>query len=355
MCPLSKRGKTRPMTKPRIQFLDTLRGIAAAWVVLFHLNEVGKFAPSAYLWFVKQGWLGVPIFFVLSGYSIHASLLRSPSVSKFLWRRFWRIYPPYLASLILVTGLVVLRKLTSGTNDLIVVPHGLLGWLEVLTLTTKPIGSTPPINWVYWTLTYEAAFYLWLTLALMLPRLRWPIVFAPLVVSLTWHNAPPFFFDQWCLFALGVAIAEWRNERGALPPLLAIICLADALLHRTGGEVIAAGSAFVLVSMALSTRFAWLNRIPLLHRAGDWSYSLYLTHVPIGVWLALRIDPYPRTMSAASLPAHIGIDAFAFAMCCGFAVLFWRLVEKPSIAIAHGKVASPTTAVPQPTQPAKSA
>ena len=345
----------RAMQSNRILLLDSLRGFAAAWVVIFHLNEVGKFAPSVYQSFVSAGWLGVPIFFVLSGYSIHASLLRAPTVRTFLWRRFWRIYPPYVASLALVIIAVILRKLTSGNNDLIPLPHGPLGWIEIFTLTTKPVSSTVPINWVYWTLSYEAAFYLWLTIALAFPRIRWPLVFAPVVLSLVWHAAPIFFIDQWCLFALGVAIAEWRHDRNGLAsvlvPVLITACLIDALIHRKGGETVAAGLTFILVSMAISGRFGWLNRIPVLHRIGDWSYSLYLTHVPIGAWLALRIDPYRRSMSASSLPVHIAIDAMAFSLCCGFAILFWKFIERPSMAVAHrkgifGREPLPPTAAP---------
>ncbi len=48
------------------------------------------------------GWMGVPLFFVISGFCIHASALKNNElrVGRFFWRRFWRIYPPYLAALI---------------------------------------------------------------------------------------------------------------------------------------------------------------------------------------------------------------------------------------------------------------
>lgn len=325
------------MAARRVEFLDTLRGLAAAAVVVFHLNVVGEFPPSAYLTFVKHGWLGVSVFFVLSGYSIHASVLRKPSVRTFVWRRFWRIYPPYLASLLVVCVIVVARKALTGTNDFITLPHTMLGWFEVLTLTTWPVGTTPNINWVYWTLSYEVAFYLWLALVLALPRVRWPLLFAPLVLSLTWHSAPVFFMDQWCLFGLGVALAEWQHERGLLPPLLAITCLVDAILHKVPGETVAGVMTMALVALASSGRGNFLNRIPLLPWVGSWSYSLYLTHVPIGAWLALTIDRHPRHASAASLPVHMAVDAFGLLASCAFAILFWKAVEIPAIAVAHGQ------------------
>lgn len=322
------------MGRKRFAFLDSMRGFAALWVVLFHLNVVGKFVPSTYQSFVSEGYLGVPIFFVLSGYAIHASVLRVPSIPNFLKRRFFRIYPPYLASVALVIGIVIFEKISTGTNDFITLPHELIEWLETLTLTTQPVTSTNPINWVYWTLSYEAAFYLWLTIGLLAPRLRWPILFIPVIFSLFHHSFPVFFIDHWCLFALGAAIAEWQQEKNPIAILLVILCLLDAMLHRTVGETVAASVAFVLVMMAISKRFNLLNREPILHKVGTWSYSLYLIHVPIGVWLALKIDPFPRSLSIGNLPFHIAIDVYALTVSCIFAYGFWHAIEKRSYEFA---------------------
>ena len=327
------------MDRKHFAFLDSMRGFAAAWVVLFHLNEVGQFSPNAYQWFVKAGSLGVPIFFVLSGYAIHSSVLRAPKLKVFLQRRFFRIYPPYIASLLIVMIVVLSRKLETGYNDLITLPHDFVGWLETITLTTKPITSTIPINWVYWTLSYEAAFYLWLAIALAMPKMRLLFLFFPVVLSLIWNDMPIFFINQWCIFALGAVIAEWRHRPGPLPIALAVLCLSDASLHRALGETVAACVAFILVFAALSNRFAWLNREPILHHVGSWSYSLYLTHVPIGVWLALSLDPWPRKLSGSSFATHIALDFYALTACCVFAYMFWRLVERPSYEFARGKTA----------------
>src|SRR5436190_15059591 len=104
-------------TSSRFTFVDTLRGLAACWVVLFHLNETGRFEPNVYQAFVKLGWLGVPAFFVISGFSVQLSLSRAHGVLNFLRRRFWRLYPPYVASLVVVLAVIVARKLLTGSND----------------------------------------------------------------------------------------------------------------------------------------------------------------------------------------------------------------------------------------------
>lgn len=98
----------------RYSFIDSIRGLAAIAVVLFHLNVVGLWQPSVYQLIVSHGWLGVPAFFVVSGFAVHGSARTSQDIKIFLSKRFWRIYPPYLASLLLVLLLIVERKLSTA-------------------------------------------------------------------------------------------------------------------------------------------------------------------------------------------------------------------------------------------------
>lgn len=318
------------MEPRRINFLDSMRGFAALWVVIYHFNVKLPFPSNAYQSFVLAGNLGVSVFFVLSGYAVHSSLLRESRVGIFLWRRFFRIYPPYLASIAVVLVAIILRRLTYGANDLIQLPHGPLDWLKTLTLATTPVTALPPINWVYWTLSYEAAFYLWLSLLLLAPRTRLIILFGPVLISLFWHSAPIFFIDQWCLFGLGLAIAEWRKQQGWQPALLASTCIVDLLVHRATGETVAGLASFTLICMAFSKPFDWLNREPLFRHAGDWSYSLYLTHVPIGVWIGFNLSSLPRNLTTRGFAQHVAVDMCVTAFCCLFAYGFWRIIEKRS-------------------------
>src|SRR4029077_13536960 len=83
----------------RLAELDGLRGIAIALVVLFHF---GLFPP---------GWVGVQLFFVLSGYLISDILLTEKEkpfpayLSRFYWRRSLRIFPLYFFYLIITSAL----------------------------------------------------------------------------------------------------------------------------------------------------------------------------------------------------------------------------------------------------------
>ena len=101
----------------RLERIDQLRGVAALAVVVCHAAvsayrgapNLGG-APWPWLGF---GYLGVPLFFVISGFCIHlpqARLLASPAAGRPAWRRFfarrfWRLYPPYLAAIAVALAL----------------------------------------------------------------------------------------------------------------------------------------------------------------------------------------------------------------------------------------------------------
>ena len=97
----------------RFDRVDQLRGIAALAVVICHSSvSAYKTAPNLdggpWPWLALTlgfGYLGVPLFFVISGFCIHLPYARAlasgepaptPAWRRFFARRFWRLYPPYL-------------------------------------------------------------------------------------------------------------------------------------------------------------------------------------------------------------------------------------------------------------------
>jgi peptidoglycan/LPS O-acetylase OafA/YrhL len=106
-------GQGRPAVhKPG---LDTLRAIAIAWVMLFHSFLVGGVGPG-FEWLSRYGWMGVDIFFVLSGYLIGSQVLRSLagtgtlSLREFYRRRAFRILPAFAVVLAVYALLPGLRE-----------------------------------------------------------------------------------------------------------------------------------------------------------------------------------------------------------------------------------------------------
>ena len=107
--PASPASTERKSASKRLPFIDALRGIAAMWVVIFHIGEGGQIATLQAVipaWFnsafFKSGHFGVPIFFVLSGFVI-AHAIGSVRVDgryalRFITRRRLRLDPPYVAS-----------------------------------------------------------------------------------------------------------------------------------------------------------------------------------------------------------------------------------------------------------------
>ena len=179
-------GPEKRAMKARLVYIDCLRGLAAAWVVAYHAwggafatpttQQAPAIIPASpslpfLLGFgtIQYGYVGVQLFFVLSGFCIHLPQARSPprplAVGIFLRRRFVRLYPAYLASIVFAMAAAglpntiadVLGSQTSGdwmrtfrVREAVVNAAFLqLAWPKALEL-----------NSVYWTLLYEAQFYL---------------------------------------------------------------------------------------------------------------------------------------------------------------------------------------------------
>lgn len=321
-----------PIETQRLLWIDTLRGLAACAVTLFHFNEPVKsaFDPSFYKTFVGYGWLGVPAFFVISGFSIQSSAARTPSFARFASKRFWRIYPPYIASIVVVLIIVGLRKAATGTNDLITLPQSVTGVLATLTLTTAPVTEVTSINWVYWSLSYEVAFYILLGLTVLSSRLRWPFLIGLTLAACAIGEKPPrvlFFLDQWSVFALGAALALWRVSKVAFPLVLGGACLLDLCLNRPLAPSLTAVATVLLCAACLGRLGAVLNRERVVSRVGEWSYSLYLLHVPIGCWLLLGIF---EPLRASSQAGRILGDLLMLLCCVVCSAAFFRWIELPS-------------------------
>jgi peptidoglycan/LPS O-acetylase OafA/YrhL len=325
----SSAGATSP--RVRLAYLDGLRALAALYVVAFHAvlgfsaqNLSGPFRPLRRLF--AFGHEAVAIFIVLSGYCLMLPVLRaSPlelklELASFVKRRAFRILPPYFAALALsVIALGCIPFLRNGATSTI--------WDETLPgLALAPLLShallvhnwspewSYQINGPLWSVATEWQIYFFFPL-LLLPVWR---RFGPLVTLLVagvlgyaplWLAAKPALVAiPWYLFlfALGMLAAAagfapsgerlrvavpWRKVSGALwvscllfstaAPAIWFACkpLVDALI----------GLATATLLVHLTNRAGARERgrlLPLLEwrpllTLGHFSYSLYLTHLPI--------------------------------------------------------------------------
>lgn len=315
----------------RYDSLDMWRGAACLAVVIYHatMQVVPKAVPGAtlldrlgYLLVQATGilWVGVPMFFVISGYCIFATLeksvARGDTLGAYFYRRFHRIYPPYWIALG-VCGLTIAAievTLSPGlfTDGIFTVVHPMVlsvsQWIGNLTLTESwrehAFGSATSFILPHvWTLCYEEQFYAVAGLILLLAPRRMFVasLLVSIVVAATMVLGKKlgvsldgtFLDGRWLLFAAGILVFYAVNH--ASPRARTGICIAlgtAAMVMLVTGSVPWAiylnrslerftAIVFALVLILLYSRDAGIRKIRWLAPlfvCGTMCYSLYLTH-----------------------------------------------------------------------------
>jgi peptidoglycan/LPS O-acetylase OafA/YrhL len=318
----------------RNQLLDLMRFLAALWVAFFHFNQPIHYIDNPYRNLMKLGYVGVPVFFVISGYCIIFSAERSKNWKDFLVRRLFRIYPPYVMSLAVTFTAIVMFKLITGFNSVATLPKNVYTIFCTIFLLLKPVTRVEGINWVYWTLTLEAIYYIFAGLARVWPeRLRLP--FFILLSVIGWclpigDTGLQAVFKYWPVFSLGIGVYYIQKQQQLVWALLLtglnIAWLVPVFL--LAGEppyfyASVLAMAFIFLSFKYPMRKNWLST------AGDYSYSVYLLHVPIAIYLmGLIKTPYIQTHMAT----NILFDICSYLITLYFAYLSFKWIELPSIA-----------------------
>lgn len=218
-----------------IYILDIARGIAALWVFLFHTKEL--FVQSSHLIYsiAEYGSLGVPMFFVISGYvitfSAESTLNKDESPFYFLKRRFLRIYPTYWFSIlvVLLTPFVIetISMFKSGqfiTPDIRSTQMSAKEWLHFIVLSKVFFAGSADlqsqfniINSVYWTLAIEFQFYLVVFLSLFFKKYYRRLIliititsFATVIIPLNLNYG--LFLHYWHIFSVGILLAYLQKS-----------------------------------------------------------------------------------------------------------------------------------------------
>lgn len=322
----------RLIDKPaHIPALDGLRGVAALSVVAYHLLVAG-WSSSTTLHliqkFVTAGWVGVDLFFVLSGFLITGILVRSledspaqrPSqfFKAFYSRRALRIFPLYYAVLLFAIAFPYLLDLRWNG----------LQWLYLADLQNNIVFAhrstrLNPIGHL-WTLGLEEQFYLlWPLLVYRCRNRRRLLVGALLACGATlalrillWShgvgqpiisNCTPCRLDGLLLgssLALSLNGGLLAQARARLVQLALPLCLGalatilligvarntwayeDPAVYTVGYTLLDIFFAMlILVSLQPHTRLGSVLSLPALRGVGRYSYGLYVYHLPIAYWL----------------------------------------------------------------------
>jgi peptidoglycan/LPS O-acetylase OafA/YrhL len=172
--------------------------MAILWIACYHvLGPCREAYGSVASYIISHGYMGVSVFFVISGYGVASALdLHGEAGPAFLWRRFRRIYPPYWWHLLFVALLIPMASaLTSMLKthawSLKIVDYSWQEWLQVVTLLKVFSASSwslnvafLPLNGCLWYVAIIAQIYVATAAALCLGRHSARALFALSVVSL---------------------------------------------------------------------------------------------------------------------------------------------------------------------------
>jgi peptidoglycan/LPS O-acetylase OafA/YrhL len=312
----------------RLTHIEVLRGLAALAVTWFHMTNGHATAWARGLG--EYGWLGVDCFFVISGfvipYALHKGGYDLAGFPRFLARRLIRLEPPYLVSIALVVVLAWVSAMAPGFRG--EPAHYTVPQLASHLLYLVPLFKTDWINVVYWSLAYEFAFYIaaGLSFPMLFRRPIWWTAALVTVIALAVPGKTSFLDPRVMLFLVGIAAMRFYVGRDRLPVFLACILGACILIAAAGAPANAiAGGATALVLALVK-----LPAPRALTALGGMSYSLYLTHVPIGG----RVVNLGRRFGEGGL-YELALSLVALVVSLVFAWVFCKLFEAPATALAH--------------------
>ena len=358
---------------PRIHGLDTLRALAVSFVVLHHYVLFVS-ESSIFGWVGDVGWVGVDLFFALSGYLIGNQIFaglashQGFSLGRFYGRRLLRTLPNFYAVLALYylwpwfrDGAAMLppRRFLTFTQNILLEPGS--GFSHA------------------WSLCIEEQFYMLLpALALWIAasaaktgrslRLAWTVLAVTVVIGLVarawlWQNLVDgaaraqfnyfkyIYYSSACrldelLAGVGLAMVKnfypplWQRltRHGDIALALGAAILAGAFrwfLHDRyafavtvlGYPLLALGFGLLLLAGLDPSSKLGGSRIPGCERLALWSYAIYLVHKQVSV-LAAR--PLAAAGFGPESPLTIGV-LLALSVLCG--ALLYLLVESPFMAL----------------------
>ena len=333
--------------------IQYLRGFAALLVLASHALLYPLVEEN--LGYGRLGWLGVILFFVISGFIMVAVTGEGRfSAPAFLRRRFIRIAPMYWGATLLAAALALIAPQLFKTT---VYDTGqLLLSLLFVPFHTPVSGGIHPLYKLGWTLNYEVFFYVCFALLAFLgaqARIVWlTVAFAALAVLGALFQPEPaiarfytsFMPLAFCAGAwLGVATLSGRLGMLSKQAIFAVAVIGLGGLVEgfafDAGQVedgfafigfVAFASALVLLAVRFERR---LPRVAILEHIGDASYSIYLVHIyEVAILAGLAF----KLLDPADLWADYFVAAVSIVGGTLAGLLLYRFVEQPVLRLCNG-------------------
>ena len=310
--------RPRPLTIYPLQYL---RAFAAFAVVLCHASYyVMESRGDDAMWqlFARAGGYGVVLFFAISGF-LMAELATNTPPLKFLAHRLIRIYPIYW---LCIAAVVVFSYL--GTSPI----HP-----DMLSLLLVPGGTRAYVLGVEWTLPFELTFYLIVFAVIVSGLRRWlpaiAVVWVAAIEIMAWlkpglqQGQFPLLLNlplsQFSLaFAAGLLVPK-MVERGLIGPAAPLLAIAMVGCSEAGGAVspilssslMGFGCVLLVAAAVNAGKKGTPHPVGYLAALGDWSYALYLIHVPVIRALCALAPPSVPSMTlwvaAISIPLAVAV------------------------------------------------
>ncbi len=329
--------------------IDGLRAVALLPVLLFHVDNQ----------FLKGGYIGVDIFFVISGYLVTSIILSDLKDSSFSFRNFYerrarRILPAITIMMLVVTPIAYLLMLPDDLENYgqsviatIFFSNNILLWLTsgyfALAVDFKPLAHT-------WSLGIEEQYYIIAPILLILMHkvkkknfmsfsiialtilsfsyCQWSVSRYPeatffLIFSRAWElgiGSILSIISKGQVFKQGTKIAELLSVLGMILILVFIFTFDKNTAHPSYLTLIPiTGTSLIILFCGEKTYIGRLLCIRLMTILGLASYSIYLWHQPVLAFLRIVSLEEPRD--------HLLYAGLLFATIIG--ILSWKFIEAP--------------------------
>lgn len=309
----------------RLKSIDLLRGLASLTVAFCHLSSANLTGVSKSIDAIGYyGYLGVDVFFVISGFVLPYSLYQKEytirNFPRFLLKRLIRLEPGYFAAIAVGIAIPFFFFRTLPTLDRFLLHFGYL----------NDIYERTWILGIFWTLAIEFQFYIFFGLAYSWFVTKSNFVFSTFIGILLSsalllahiHILPKFFG----LFLIGILVFRFiiMNMNKALFFVLIMATIACIIKINGLAEAMAAvltglGIMFLRINEQnyITKIFLWLGTI---------SYSLYLTHWPFGIPVVKQLRKVPIIQNSDILRVGGGLAVALITAWC-----FYVLIERPSM------------------------
>jgi peptidoglycan/LPS O-acetylase OafA/YrhL len=381
------------MYNERIEYLDSLRGIAAMSVVIFHCmisfkifhaanynsnyeNGFVRFASESPLKLLWSGKESVLLFFVLSGFVLSISFLngRAFSYHIFAVKRFARLYIPYIAimtvSVILTISLFEYKNVDGLSSAFDGRWNHSVPWQVILAYIFMIGYDTSNVNGVVWTLFHEMRISIFFPLLMFIiikfNAIKSSVISGFVLVSLwiVFHlisvkkiwliSLISVYFKETAYYAwffvMGAILSKYRIEVSKYIQLLkpinkTILIIGSIVLinskwvyyyiqfeHPIISELLTGIGIVLLLAIVISSTVAQKILLvkPMLF-LGKISYSLYLIHMLVLMALSILLSNFIGVVTAIALTPIVSIPV---------AWITYKCIEEPSIVIGRRWVKS---------------